>query len=107
MSAPPTTGPIASASADTPAQVPIALPRSSGGNVTVMIERVAGIMNAAPTPWSGAAGDQPVLVGREADGRARQREHDDAEEEHLAAAEDVAQPAAGDEQDGERRACRR
>ena len=51
-SAPPTTGPIASASADTPAQVPIALPRSSAGNVTVMIERVAGIMNAAPTPWT-------------------------------------------------------
>ena len=50
-SAPPTTGPMASASAETPAQVPIALPRSSGGKVTVMIERVAGIMNAAPTPW--------------------------------------------------------
>jgi hypothetical protein len=49
--APPTTGPIASASADTPAQVPIALPRSSAGNVTVMIESVAGIMNAAPAPW--------------------------------------------------------
>ena len=52
VSAPPTTGPIASASADTPAQVPIALPRSSGGKVTVMIESVAGIMNAAPTPWT-------------------------------------------------------
>ena len=51
VSAPPTTGPMASASADTPAQVPIALPRSSAGNVTVMIESVAGIMNAAPTPW--------------------------------------------------------
>ena len=63
-SAPPTTGPIASASADTPAQVPIALPRSSAGKAFVMIESVAGIMNAAPTPctarpatsqaWSGA-----------------------------------------------------
>ena len=50
VSAPPTTGPIASASADTPAQVPIALPRSAGGKVTVMIESVADIMNAAPTP---------------------------------------------------------
>jgi EmrB/QacA subfamily drug resistance transporter len=49
-SAPPTTGPIASARAETPAQVPIALPRSSGGKVTVMIERVAGIMKAAPMP---------------------------------------------------------
>ena len=48
---PPTTGPIASASAETPAHVPIALPRSCGGKAFVMIDRVAGIMNAAPTPW--------------------------------------------------------
>ena len=47
---PPTTGPIASATALIPAHVPIALPRSSGGKAFVMIERVAGIMNAAPTP---------------------------------------------------------
>src|SRR5204863_5331786 len=44
---PPTTGPIASAAALTPAHVPIALPRSLGGNAFVMIESVAGIMNAA------------------------------------------------------------
>jgi hypothetical protein len=47
---PPTTGPIASASALTPAHVPIALPRSCGGNALAMIDSVAGIMNAAPTP---------------------------------------------------------
>ncbi len=35
-----------------PAQVPIALPRSCGGKVFVMIESVAGIMSAAPTPCS-------------------------------------------------------
>jgi hypothetical protein len=51
VSPPPTTGPIASASAETPAQVPIALPLSSGGKVLEMIERVPGIMNAAPMPW--------------------------------------------------------
>ena len=51
-SAPPTTGPMASASAETPAQVPIALPRSSGGKALVMIDRVAGIMKAAPAPWT-------------------------------------------------------
>jgi hypothetical protein len=49
---PPTTGPMASASALTPAQVPIALPRSSGGNALEMIESVPGIMNAAPMPWT-------------------------------------------------------
>ena len=47
---PPTTGPMASAIALTPAQVPIARPRSCGGKAFEMIERVAGIMNAAPTP---------------------------------------------------------
>ena len=47
---PPTTGPIASASALTPAHVPIAVPRCSAGNAWVMIARVAGIMNAAPMP---------------------------------------------------------
>ena len=47
---PPTTGPIASASALTPAHVPIAVPRSSAGNAWVMIDSVAGIMNAAPIP---------------------------------------------------------
>ena len=47
---PPRTGPMASAIALTPAQVPIAVPRCSGGKAWVMIDRVAGIMNAAPTP---------------------------------------------------------
>ena len=47
---PPSTGPIASASALTPAQVPIAVPRWCGGNAWVMIDSVAGIMNAAPMP---------------------------------------------------------
>ena len=51
-SRPPSTGPIASAIADTPAQVPIARPRSWGSKVLVMIERVAGIMKPAPTPWT-------------------------------------------------------
>ena len=47
---PPTSGPIASAMAETPAQMPIALPRSRGGNVAVMIESVAGFIIAPPSP---------------------------------------------------------
>ena len=47
---PPTNGPIESANAETPAQVPIALPRSAGVNALVMIESVAGIISAAPVP---------------------------------------------------------
>ena len=50
VSQPPTSGPMARAIADTPAQMPIAWPRSAGGNALVMIDSVAGIISAAPTP---------------------------------------------------------
>ena len=50
VSRPPASGPIASARADTPAQMPIAVPRCRGGNVAVMIESVAGLISAAPIP---------------------------------------------------------
>jgi len=49
---PPTSGPIASAIADVPAQIPIAIPRWRGGKVAVMIESVAGFISAEPTPWA-------------------------------------------------------
>ena len=52
VSQPPISGPAASAIADTPAHVPIALPRSSGGNALVMIDSVPGIISAAPMPWT-------------------------------------------------------
>src|SRR5215218_8490555 len=102
VSQPPSSGPTARAIADTPAHVPIALPRSSGGNALEMIDSVPGIMNAAPMSLDRARGDQPALAGGEADRRRRDREDDDAEQEHPAAAEDVAQPSTGDEQDGAR-----
>src|ERR1043165_8686992 len=47
---PVTNGPIARASAEVPAQIPIAVPRSRGGKVAAMIESVAGFMSAAPAP---------------------------------------------------------
>ena len=52
VSRPPTSGPIARASAAVPAQIPIAVPRSRGGNVAAMIESVAGFISAAPAPWT-------------------------------------------------------
>jgi len=52
---PPASGPIASASAETPAQIPIAWPRCRGGNVATMIESVAGFMSAAPSPCTARA----------------------------------------------------
>ncbi len=62
VSSPPTSGPIASASADTPAQIPIAVPRWWSGKVAAMIDRVAGFMRAAPTPWSTRAAISSLLV---------------------------------------------
>ena len=50
ISQPPVTGPIAIPSPETPAQMPIALPRSCAGNVAVRIESVDGMMNAPPMP---------------------------------------------------------
>ena len=55
MRSPPTNGPIESASAETPAQVPIALPRSCGSKALVMIESVAGIISAAADALQDAA----------------------------------------------------
>ncbi len=60
---PPTSGPIASAIAETPAQMPIAWPRSRGGNVAVMIESDAGFINAAPTPWTARAPMRKPALG--------------------------------------------
>ena len=48
---PPLIGPSPRPSADTPAQMPMALPRSAGSvNTFVMIESVDGMMNAPPMP---------------------------------------------------------
>ena len=52
---PPASGPIASASAETPAQIPIAWPRCFGAKVATMMESVAGFMSAAPTPCTARA----------------------------------------------------
>ncbi len=62
-SRPPSTGPMASAIAETPAQVPIALPRSAGGKALVMIERVAGIISAEPTPCTARQATSQVSLG--------------------------------------------
>ena len=49
-SRPPTRGPSPMPTAARPAQMPIALPRSSRGNTAVIVERVAGMIIAAPRP---------------------------------------------------------
>ncbi len=48
-------GPRASAIAETPTQIPIAIPRWRGGKAAVMIDSVAGFISAAPTPCTARA----------------------------------------------------
>src|SRR5688572_7243130 len=48
--APETTGPSAAPAPAKPAQIAIARGRSAGGKIVVMIDNVAGMTNAAPTP---------------------------------------------------------
>ena len=50
MTAPPTTGPPATASPPIPAQTPIAPPRFSSGNASLIKVRVSGNTSAAPAP---------------------------------------------------------
>ncbi len=52
---PPKTGPIATARPTEPAHTPIALARSRGSNTFEMIDSVAGMIAAAPTPISARA----------------------------------------------------
>ena len=66
-----------------------------------MIDSVAGIISAAPMPWSGRPAMSHVCVWAKPMNALRGREHHDADEEDRAAAEDVAEPPAGDEQDAE------
>ena len=50
---PPSTGPVARASAPTAAQTPMAMVRSlTSPKVATMMASVAGISSAAPTPWT-------------------------------------------------------
>ena len=70
---PPTSGPIASASAETPAQIPIAIPRCRGGKVAVMIESVAGFISADAGALHDPRADQKAARSGRARRRARQR----------------------------------
>ena len=52
MSRPPTSGPTASARAETAAQIPSALACWPGGNASLTIASESGSMAAAPIPWT-------------------------------------------------------
>ena len=93
---PPVIGPRPMPRADTPAQMPIALPRSSGSVKTlVMIDRVDGMMNAPPMPIRPRV--TISIVGSLADGRQRRADAEHGEAER---------PGSGSGRSGHR-GCRR
>src|SRR3954464_4107532 len=66
-SQPPTIGPIAIPRPDTPAQMPIARPRSCAGKTFVRIDRVDGMISAPPTPMSARLAINALDVPENAD----------------------------------------
>ena len=94
-------GPIASATAETPAQVPIAFPRSCAGKALVMIDSVAGNIKAAPMPWIARLPTSAAVGGASPAVAEAPAKKTTPNEEGPAAAEDVAEPAARDQQHGE------
>ena len=98
---PPTSGPIASASADTPAQMPIAVPRSRGGKVAAMIASVAGFISAAPTPWTIRHPIRRLAAVGHAAEEGRNGEDHDPDDEDPPPAHEVGELAAGQHQRGE------
>ena len=97
MRNPPLIGPSAVATPAIAAQRPIALPRSSGGNVLVMIDSVAGMMNAPPMPISATRQDELVRCVDERAREGAESEHRHAELQRAAPPEPVTQ-APGREQ---------
>ena len=100
-SQPPSTGPNAVVSAETPAQVPIARPRSSSANEALMIARLLGTSSAPPTPCSARAATSAGRLGASAQASDASGEERDADREHAPPAEAVAGRAADQDQRAE------
>ena len=66
ITAPPTSGPSATAIPLIPDQTPRAMPRRWGGNASASKVRVSGVTIAPPTPWSARAAISSPVVGARA-----------------------------------------
>ena len=67
MTAPPTSGPSATAMPLIPDQTPIAIPRRSGGNASASRVSVSGVTIAAPMPCSARAAISRPIDGATAE----------------------------------------
>ena len=95
---PPSTGPMAAVIDVKPDHVPMARPRCSWEKLALIRARLPGTSSAPPIPWRPSGNDQLPDVGRQsAPGRGYGEEHD-AGGEDLAAAVQVSQRPADEEQ---------
>ena len=89
------TGPTAAPAPEMPAQMAMALPRSLAGNTLVRIDRVAGMMNAAPMPMTA----RPTMTADGAVAEAGEQrpgqEDEEADLQRALAAEAIADGAGG------------
>ena len=102
--APPTTGPAATPRPVTPPQMPMAVPRCSTGNASLIRVRVSGTRRAPPAPCTTRAAISSVGIGGQRGQRRAEHEHEQAGDVHPAAAEPVAQRGAGQHQAAEHQA---
>ncbi len=102
ISHPPSTGPSAAVIAVKPDHVPMARPRSAGGNDALMSARLPGTSSAAPTPCRARAATSSANTSRHAAPCRGDSEQDDTGGEGLTAASGVAHRSAGQEEGGQR-----
>ena len=93
--APPTTGPRATPSPDTPDQMPSARPRLSAAKASLSSVSDSGVITAAPRPCRALGRDQRVRAGRDGGRGGRDREYAEAGGEDTPAAEPVTERRAG------------
>ena len=99
-SAPPSTGPITRPTAATIVFVPIARPSCSRGKASVTSAAALANRNAPPMPWRIRHRISSVPLLGEAGAQRGEREHEEAADVGLLAAEQVGQPAGGEHEHG-------
>ena len=98
--APPTSGPSATAIPLTPDQTPSAIPRRSGGKASASSVSVSGVTIAAPTPCVARAAISRPIDGASAAAAEDSVNSADPDHEHPSAAVAVAERCAGQQQHG-------
>ena len=84
-----------------PDQMAMALARSCEGNTTVMMESVAGIVRAAPTPITPRRGDELARIVAECGNQSRGHEDAQAQKQRGLATVSVSKRAGRQEEPGE------